>query len=65
MYMVGSTSDRVHRGAYRSAQKRQRWMYVPKKKEPPHWIDVKLYLECMAVTLACILACFFVWLSVG
>lgn len=60
---VGTPSDRVHRGA--SRQKRQRWLYVPQQKQPIGWIDVRLFLECGAVTLAWVVVFFFVWLSAG
>lgn len=62
---VGTPSDRVHRDSVRYAQKRQRWMYVPKKKEPVSWLDIKLILECSVVTVACVVALFFAWFYAG
>jgi hypothetical protein len=54
----------VHRGITR-AEKRTRWMYVPTKRQPVGWVDVKLYLECTAVLLVCIFTLFFVWFAAG
>ena len=62
---AGQPSTRVHRGASRQAQKRTRWMYVPKKRQPVGWVDVRLYLECSVVTFAAVLALFFVGFYAG
>lgn len=62
---VGTPSDRVHRGVSRQAQKRQRWMYVPKQKCQVTWFDVKLAMECGAVTAAAVVALFFTWFYAG
>lgn len=62
---VGTPSDRVHRGASRQAQKHKRWMYVPKQKQPIEWVDVKLFIECGALTVACVVALFLTWYFAG
>lgn len=59
---VGVPSDRVHRSARKV---KSRWMYVPKQKEPVGWVDVQLYLECIGVTLAVVVALFFTWFYAG
>lgn len=64
VHWAGTPSDRVHRGITR-AEKRTRWMYVPTKRQPVGWVDVKLYLECTAVLLVCIFTLFFVWFAAG
>ena len=62
---AGTPSGRVHRGTSRTAQKRRRWMYVPKQKQPLSHVDVQLLLECCALTLACVVLLFFIWLYAG
>lgn len=62
---VGQPSDRVHRGASRASVKQARWGYVPRQKQPVTWIDVKQYLEVIAVTLALVVAFFFTWYFAG
>lgn len=40
-------------------------MYVPKQKQTISLVDVQLLLECCALTLACVVLLFFIWLYAG
>lgn len=62
---VGQPSDRVHRGASRTAVRKARWSYVPKQRQPIGWVDVKQYLEVAVVTLVAVFTLFFTWYYAG
>jgi hypothetical protein len=62
---VGQPSDRVHRGASRTAMKKARWGHVPKQKQPTTWMDVKSYIEVAATTFGIIVAWFLAFLYAG
>lgn len=65
IHWVGKPCEHVCDRRTREPQKIARWCNPPKQKTPVDWVNVKMYVQCALVTVACVAALFFTWFYAG